>query len=298
MNENQFGFRQNYSIEDVGLHHYLSETLCAELENTNNCAVLSIDLKKAFDTLDHNILINKLDNIGIRSLPKVLLSSYLSNISQYVKLNGAISNMERKSFGVPQGSVLGTLLFLIYINDMPNILKYSTPIMFADDTNLIFNSKSFDILQTNIQDDLYNLTHWLFSNKLTLNVKKPKVILSNIRNSKSKKKLELKVYNEIIKQVNHLSFLCIIIDDKFNWNYHINYIRTKLSILSIYRSIAIINKIKHKLPLKNRIQIYHSIFESHLNYSSSIWGSTFLSNIQPIIILQNRVIKICFFLLM
>ena len=86
--------------------------------------------------------------------------------------------MERISFGVPQGSVLGPLLFLIYINDMPNILKYSieyTPIMFADDTNLIFSSKSFDILQTNIQDDLYNLTHWLFNNKLTLNVKKPKL---------------------------------------------------------------------------------------------------------------------------
>ena len=92
--------------------------------------------------------------------------------------------MERISFSVPQGSVLGPLLFLIYINDMPNILKYSTPIIFADDTNLIFSSKSFDILQTNIQDDLYNLTHWLFSNKLTLNEKKTKVMLYNIRNSK------------------------------------------------------------------------------------------------------------------
>ena len=109
--------------------------------------------------------------------------------------------MERISFGVQQGSVLGPLLFLIYINDMPNILKYSIPIIFADDINLIFSSKSFDILQTNIKDDIYNLTHWLFSNKLTLNVKKTKVMLYNIRNSKSKKKLELKVYNEIIEQV-------------------------------------------------------------------------------------------------
>ena len=115
-------------------------------------------------------------------------------------------------------------------------------------------------------------------------------MLHNIRNSKSKKKLELKVYNEIIEQVNHLSFLGIIIDDKCNCNYHINYIRTKLS-----RSIAIINKIKNKPPLQNRIKIYHSIFESHLNYCSSIWVRTFLSNIQPIIILQNRVITNLFF---
>ena len=77
MNENKFGFRQNYSTEDT-LHH-LSETVCNELENTNNCAVLSIDLKKAFDTLYHNIVINKLDNIGIRGVPKVILSNYLSN---------------------------------------------------------------------------------------------------------------------------------------------------------------------------------------------------------------------------
>ena len=116
-------------------------------------------------------------------------------------------------------------------------------------------------------------------------------MLYNSRNSKSKKKLELKVYNEIIEQVNHVSCIGIIIDDKFNgWNYHINYFRTKLS-----RSIAIIIKIKYKLPLQNRIQIYHSIFESHLNYCSSIRGSTFLSNIQPIIVLQNRVIQNLYF---
>ena len=127
----------------ICIYIYIYIYIYRELENTNNCAVLSIDLKKAFDTLDHNILINKLDNIDIRGLPKVLLSSYLSNRSQYVKLNGDISNMERISFGVPQGSVLGPLLFLIYINDMPNILKYSIPIIFADDTNLIFSSNSF-----------------------------------------------------------------------------------------------------------------------------------------------------------
>ena len=114
----------------------------------------------------------------------------------------------------------------VYFTKFYYLVIYQT-----DDTNLIFSSKTFDILQTNIQDDLYNLTHWLFSNKLTLNVKKTKVMLYNIRNSKSKKKLELKVYNEFIEQVNHLSFLGIIIDDKCNWNYHINYIRTKLSRL-------------------------------------------------------------------
>ena len=93
-------------------------------------------------------------------------------------------------------------------------------------------------------------------------------MLYYIQNYKSKKKLELKVYNEMIEQVNHLSLLGILIDDKCNWNYHINYIRAKLR-----RSHSIINKIKHKLPLNNRIKIYYSIFESNLNYCSSIWGS-------------------------
>ena len=95
-------------------------------------------------------MINKLDSISIKGLLKILLSSYISNRSQYVKLNEAISNMEHISCGVPQVSMLGSLLFIIYINDMPNILKYSKPILLADDTNLIFSSKTFDILQANI----------------------------------------------------------------------------------------------------------------------------------------------------
>ena len=94
-----------------------------------------IDLKKAFETLDHNILNNKLDTIGIRGFPKVLLSIYLSNRLQYFKLNWVISDMLNISFYVPQCSVSGPLLFLIYINDMSNILKYSKPIICADDTN-------------------------------------------------------------------------------------------------------------------------------------------------------------------
>ena len=119
-------------------------------------------------------------------------------------------------------------------------------------------------------------------------------MLYNIRNSKSKNKPELNIYKEIIEQVNHLSFLGILINDKYNWNYHINYIRAKLS-----RSIAIINKIKNKLPLINRMQILgyfytYNIFESHLNYCSSICGSTFLYIIQPITILQNMVIQFFF----
>ena len=97
-----------YSTEDA-LHH-LSETVCVELDNTNNCAILSIYLKKTFDTLDHNILINKLDNIGIRDVPKVLLTGYLSNRSQYVNLNGTIAYIEHISFGVPQDSLLGSLI--------------------------------------------------------------------------------------------------------------------------------------------------------------------------------------------
>ena len=103
-------------------------------------------------------------------------------------------------------------------------------------------------------------------------LKKPK-LCSIIFKILNRTKLELKVNNEMIEHVNYLSFLGILIDDKCNWNYHINYIRAKLS-----KSISIINKIKNKLPLKNGIgiiQIYYSIFESHLNYYSSIWGSTF-----------------------
>ena len=134
------------------------------MEHLNNCAIVSIDQCKAFDTLDYE----KLSIYGIRGLALKLLESYLKDRQQYVSFMNTTSNINNIACGVPQGSVLGPLLFVLYINDLPNISNSFKPVLFADDTNLIFSDKSITALKTNIQRNLNKLFDWLNINKLSL----------------------------------------------------------------------------------------------------------------------------------
>ena len=131
-----------------------------------------VDLKKAFDTVDHEILISKLSHYGVKNTELKWFCSYLSNRRQCCKVNGESSNFEYLRCGVPQGSCLGPLLFLLYINDMPYALKYSKTTMYADDTSLAYSAKSVSDISNVMNYELESLRKWLFSNKLSLNVAK------------------------------------------------------------------------------------------------------------------------------
>ena len=145
----QYGFRNKISTADALVD--VIETVCQKLENLNKCAILSIDLRKAFDTLNHDILLKKLYVYGIRGISLDLLKSYLSNRMQYVFNKDIKSNLKNIKCGVPQGSVLGPILFLLYINDLPNISSIFKPILFADDTTLIFSDTSISKLENKMQ---------------------------------------------------------------------------------------------------------------------------------------------------
>jgi len=131
-----------------------------------------IDLSKAFDTLDHDILLKKLEFYGIRGLSNDLLKSYLTNRKQYVIYNNQKSNLEDIKLGVPQGSILGPLLFLLYVNNMTNISQYLMFLLFADDTNLIYSNANLEELFRVINSELEKLSDWFKANRLSLNVKK------------------------------------------------------------------------------------------------------------------------------
>ena len=285
ISDTQYGFRKNVSTSDA-LSDVI-ETVNLNLEHLNNCAIVSIDLCKAFDTLDHDILIKKLSIYGIKGVALKLLESYLKDRQQYVSFMNTTSNINNITCGVPQGSVLGPLLFVLYINDLPNISNSFKPVLFADDTNLIFSDKSITALKTNIQRNLNKLFDWLNINKLSLNVSKSSLLLFNIRNKNNNVKLNVNINDIKIKQVTNLKFLGIIIDDKLDWKSQINYISTKLS-----RAIGILNKVKFKLNLKSLVLVYNSFFYSHLTYCCHIWGNTFFSNLNKICILQKRALKI------
>ena len=167
----QFGFRQKYSTVHA-LSISLTENIRKNLDKGNIGCGIFVDLPKAFNTVEHDILLSKLEHHRICGLANEWLKSYLSNRKEYVSINGYDSNLADIKFGAPQGSVLGPLLFLIYINDLNQALKFCKVHHFADDTNLIRFSKSIYRLHKYVNLDLKNLTYWLNANRISLIVKK------------------------------------------------------------------------------------------------------------------------------
>ena len=166
----QFGFRKLHSSYMALM--LLMDKLIKSLENGEFVIGIFLDFSKAFDTVDHAILLEKLYHYGIRGTTLDWFNSYLSSRKQYITYNGISSHTKTVSCGVPQGSILGPLLFLIYINDLSNVCKYSTPILYADDTNLFLNGMDLNEMENAINTDLKQVSLWLKVNKLSLNEKK------------------------------------------------------------------------------------------------------------------------------
>ena len=162
-------------------------------------------------------MLNKLFIYGIRGTAFNLITSYLSEREQYVSQNGQHSNYNNITCGVPQGSVLGPLLFILYINDLPTISNNVKPILFADDTNLIFYDKTILNLKDKMQTDINKLFKWLNINKLSIHINKTNVLLFNIRNKNENINLNLYINNIKLKQVTDIQFVGVYIDDKLNW---------------------------------------------------------------------------------
>ncbi len=160
----------------------ITEDITTELENKNHTVGVFIDLKKAFDTLDHGILISKLQTYGIRGVVLNWIISYLENRQQYVEYLGHESKLETIQCGVPQGSVLGPKLFILYINDLCDESKILRFVLFADDTNFFVSGKNLKILIKTIEQELVLLQKWFNRNKLSLNLSKTKFMLLQIKN--------------------------------------------------------------------------------------------------------------------
>ena len=234
-----------------------------------------IDLSKAFDTINHNILLEKLSFYGLDDLSLKWFRSYVSNRQQFVSLNNTDSPLQNILTGVPQGSILGPLLFLIYVNDLPLSVNCKS-IMYADDTCLIHPIKinSNDILanletQTTINNDLQNLYNWLSVNKLSLNVSKTKFMLFHY--SQNKTVLLhipiLKINNIPISYVNSMKFLGITFDKNLTFDIHIQQVANKLS-----KTNGVLSLLKQYIPQNILKTIYNSLFLPFLNYGVCVWG--------------------------
>ena len=281
----QYGFRSGHSTIHALLS--LTEDIRNALDNNLFAVGVFIDLQKAFDTVHHEILLNKLYFYGVRGIGNDWFRSYLSNRKQYVSINGYESEQVPMEFGVPQGSVLGPLLFLIYINDLHSAIKFCSTRLFADDTNLLIKNKSLKQIRKFLNLDLRNLANWLKANKISLNASKTELIIFRHPNKDINYDLNVKIEGKKLFPSKYVKYLGILIDEHLNWSYHVDLIVPKLN-----RAIGMLSKIRHYVSESTLRSIYFGIFSSVLNYGSQIFGQFHNKHINRLIRLQDRAVRV------
>ena len=202
-------------------------------------------LTKAFVTVDQKILLAKLNHYGIRGVSDDWFKSYLSNCNQYVSINGYESGLAALNCGVPQGSVLGPLLFLLYINDLNQAIKFCKVHHFADDTNLLCLSNSIKKLNKLVNADLKYLVNWLNANKISLNVKKTEVVIFKSKKKKFEGDLKIKLYGKRLYPAESVKYLGVKINTNLSWQYRVNDLSFKLN-----RANALLFKIRKYVIFK------------------------------------------------
>ena len=225
-----------------------------------------MDLQKAFDTVDHQILLAKLNHYGIHGVSNDWFKSYLSNRNQYVSINGYESSLAALNCGGHQGSVLGPLLFLLYINDLNQTIKFCKVHHFADDNNLLCLSKSIKKLNKLVDAELKHLVNWLNANKISLNVKKTEMVIFKSKQKKFEGDLKIKLCGKRLYPTESVKYLGVKIDTNLSWQYHVNDLSIKLN-----RANALLFKIRKYVSLKILRSICFAIFDSYLSYCCLVW---------------------------
>ena len=286
--DTQFGFRKFHSTAGALLD--CTNEWYINLDRKMFNLVVLIDLKKAFDTVDHQILLSKLELYGIKGQAINLLKSYLTNRKQRCQIRNSFSSEHLIKCGVPQGSILGPLLFLLYINDLPHCLSKTKPRLFADDTNLTASANSMTDLEAAVNSDLENLRKWLIANKLSLNVAKTEFILigsksmiKNISNSHPNVFIE----NKQIKQVYECKTLGVKIDQHLSWKGNTDEICKKVTA-----GISAIRRIRPFVAQDTLILIYNAIVRPYFDYCSEVWDVFGAAQSKRLQKLQNRAARI------
>ena len=282
--ESQYGFRSGHNTTHAALDFI--RNIEDVIESRQYAIGVFCDLSKAFDTLNHDILLKKLEHYGIRDTALTWFTSYLNNRSQFVELNGHKSENLPLPTGVPQGSILGPLLFLLYINDLPSAadLKY---VIFADDSNLLIQGNNLDALSIKLNKELKGISDYFKANQLKLNAKKTKTVVFRKKNLPSEQtQPEIFLDGEKLGICEEAQFLGITIDSTLSWEKHCISVANKIS-----RNNSVINRVKNLLPPPSLKLLYHSFIHPHVLYGLPAWGGCNAQNRKRIVNIQKRAIR-------
>ena len=282
--DSQYGFRPKRST--IQAITQLTAHILDTLDNKQHSICVFLDLSKAFDTINHATLLVKLHKYGVRGLALEWFKSYLSNRKQFVKFNNIVSSESDVSCGVPQGSVLGPLLFILYTNDLPCALRDSKCILFADDTTIYMASNNINEIITSITNDMTLLTDWFRANKLSLNVSKTNyMVFTNTPHHIPQ--FSLYIENKLLNRVENVKFLGIHIDHKLDWGTHIQ--KCKNKILS---GLYALRNVRNLLLHSHMKSLYYTLIHPHITYGTMLWGSAKKIHLKKIQVLQNKAIRV------
>ena len=268
----QYGFISQHSTA-LALGNFTNRWLLSFYRACKR-SVIFLDIKKAFDTVDHQILIQKLDHYGLQGNELDFIESYLENRQQCCQIEGYTSSMRGSCCGVPQGSILGPLLFILYMNDLPSAVPDVDITMYADDTTIDTAFRTVGEIKQPLLLAFFKLCQWLDKNKLSLNLVKTVFMilgtnyrLRDLDSDPASTPYILSVGNIEIKRVKSTKYLGLIVGDTLSWSDHINHISMKIK-----RSIGVIKRAWSYLPKSSLITLYRTLIEAHLRYCNVIWG--------------------------
>ena len=283
----QYGFRAGYSTEKAAIE--LIDQISSNINKNKVCGLLFIDLKKAFDSLRLETILDKASKAGIRGKAFDLIESYLKGRSQYTNVGESRSTSEKVCYGVPQGSLLGPLLFLIAINDFANVEMKCTKYLYADDTVLVYTGFNEIDIYNQLLKDISMLEKYMTGNGLFINVSKTKLMFIGSHNKNFERSPPIYIQNEIVERVSAFKYLGLIIDEELKWSPHIDKLFSNLKVF-----LKMLWKVSKFIPIQQKLNIYYSFIHSKIQFMLPIWGCASNIHIKKIQVIQNKALKCVF----
>ena len=281
----QFGFRPNFSTFLALLT--ITENMRTSLDKGLAIGMVTLDLKKAFDMVPHDVIIDKLRIYGFDSQSLVWIRDYLHMRKQITVINGNFSEPQPVTCGVPQGSILGPLLFIIYLNDITKVVRHCTLSLYADDTCIYYACNDPDEMERKINEDLNNVANWLRCNELLLNNSKCEyMIVTSNRKRRHFANVQIRINNFPISRVLKCKYLGVVLNENMTWNDQIEKMKSKLT-----SCLYCLKRVRPYISQNTALSLYRCLIQPHFDYCSYIWRNAGKTQIKRLTVMQNRALR-------